>query len=298
MMCISIGGFRFNFTTENVTLTELGPRHRQYPGFLLDPEDIDIVEEVEVTVTSREKPDTTGFEKIFDSGFCWKCYRNGRDYLVEQPHPQENTILLASLFRSESKTISIHCSDTYRKMLDREMVFHPFSYPLDQVAMSFALADNMGGIIHSAGWHHDGGVWLFPGKSGLGKSTIAGLLKKTVDATLFSDDRMVVRRDREGYLAYGTPWAGDENDALNRCAPLKGLLFLRHGLENSITRLSAAEGFKRLMAVMTVPWYDEERVEKMLDFSNALLSAIPAYEFCFTRDAGAVEKLLEFSARR
>ncbi len=291
-MFISIGGCRFEFVAENLVLPEPGPNHWLYDRYVLDSNAYDIQEEFTVIVTCRTLPDISGYTKIFDSVFTWKCYKKGGEYLILQPDPKTGQPLVISKFQEKERIITVFCSDAYRDLLENGSALHPFSYPLDQVVMSFILADQGGGIVHSSGWLHDDEAWIFPGKSGAGKSTISHLIKEVTGEPLFSDDRMIIRQEGEKYRAYGTPWAGDENDALNRSAQLRGLFFLHQGSENRIRKIAPIDGFRRLMAVMTVPWYDKDRVTKMMDFSDDLLKTIPVYEFSFLNDKSAVEELL------
>ena len=75
--------------------------------------------------------------------------------------------------------------------------------------MMHFLALNSGMLIHAAGWRINDSGWMFAGKSGAGKSTISNLIVEHTGGTFLSDDRIIVRKIKDNFLMYGTPWPGD-----------------------------------------------------------------------------------------
>lgn len=66
------------------------------------------------------------------------------------------------------------------------------------------LAFHRGGLLfHAAGILVDGGVFLFTGEGGSGKSTVVSL---SPDKLALNDDLVVLRLDGRGWRAYGTPF--------------------------------------------------------------------------------------------
>ncbi len=294
-MQISIAGCRFTFVTENVQLEEHGKHHWVSNSFELTNSEYNIFNDVTVVITDRPAPSMEGFSRIFESESNWTCWKCGNDYMIIEQPPQYEEPILITLIRLNEQEIFIHCASEFIDKSSGLISLHPFYYPLDQVILTFLLADNQGGIIHSAGWRRDDGTLILAGKSGAGKSTIARLIKQVTKDPFLSDDRVAVRRSGEGFDAYGTPWAGEEMDALNDKSPLKGLLFLHQAEENKVETVSSFQALKLLMPVMTVPWYDKVRVGKMMDLSDILLQEVPVYLFSFTRDQRAVECLQNFN---
>lgn len=72
-----------------------------------------------------------------------------------------------------------------------------------ELAVAAALAPRGGLLIHAAGVVIDGEAWLLPGPSGTGKSTAA----RAPDLRrVLSDERIIARRHRDRWRAWGTPW--------------------------------------------------------------------------------------------
>ena len=76
-----------------------------------------------------------------------------------------------------------------------------------------------------------GGI-LFSGPSGIGKSTQADLWCRYRNAKQVNGDRPILRRDKSGWKAYGSPYAGSSRCWLNRSSdkpdlPLPVLLLLK-----------------------------------------------------------------------
>ena len=61
--------------------------------------------------------------------------------------------------------------------------------------------------MHAASAVRNGRAFLFAGVSGAGKTTISRLAPP--DATLLTDEISYVRREADGYVAFGTPFAGE-----------------------------------------------------------------------------------------
>lgn len=293
-MQISIAGYLFEFLPENIVLQSTGDKHWLTENYTLSADLSAVHTVIDVRITSEKMPDYSGLSMFFDSGESWTGYKAGNAYYIVDHHPSLDIPAMVSILQPEQKSVTIHCSDFIVQELEKGDFLHPFSYPLDQVILSFFLADNMGGIIHSSGWLHDGRALLFPGVSGAGKSTIARLIKGATGDTFLSDDRVVLSKQGSKIMASGTPWAGEEGDALNMSAPLQGLFFIEKGTANYIKPLSPIESIRRLMPVLTVPWYDEVRVIRMMDFCDHLLKSVPVFSLTFTKNKALIDLLLEF----
>jgi hypothetical protein len=63
-------------------------------------------------------------------------------------------------------------------------------------------------LIHASGVVINKEGILFCGISGAGKTTLSKLWKQRAGTTVLSDDRVLVRKEQQGYVVYGTPWPG------------------------------------------------------------------------------------------
>jgi len=160
------------------------------------------------------------------------------------------------------------------------------------------LALKNGMIIHAAGFIINELCFLFPGKSGAGKSTISKLFGDNEQFECLSDDRMIIREIDGGFNGYGTPWPGDAGISVNKYAPVSGFFFLNKDRSNSIKRLSPAEAIEKLIPVASIPWYQSDLLSIALQFTDKLISNIPAYELSFNQGSEVVNVLEEFISKQ
>jgi hypothetical protein len=124
--------------------------------------------------------------------------------------------------------------------------------------------------VHAASAIRDGKAFLFSGVSGAGKTTISRLAPP--DATLLTDEISYVRRVGDGYVAYGTPFAGElAEPGENVQAPIATLFFLEQGPENRIEDVgSASVAARALLRNILFFAHDSELVDQVfasgLDF--------------------------------
>lgn len=232
---------------------------------------------------------------LFSVEPSWYISQNKQFFFIVQ-HPLKLTHpLWVARFDKTFKQGVIYCSEL---MLDRRkektVLYNPVNYPLDQILLMHILSKIGGLVIHSAGWVYNNKGWIFAGKSGAGKSTIAKLIEKSSKGSLLSDDRIVIRKMGEDFLMYGTPWPGEAGYAMNMSAPLNGIFFIEPGQDNVINKLSPAESISRLFPVVSIPWYDQEKVDQMMIFCESLMDKIPMYQLTFKPEEAVVETLIGF----
>ncbi len=135
------------------------------------------------------------------------------------------------------------------------------------------------------------GGLLFSGPSGIGKSTQAALWEKYGSARLINGDRPILRPTEQGWLAYGSPYAGSSHRHLNECCPVRAVVLLKQAPACSLRRLGVGEGFRKVFAGVTVGTWDAEGLSLACDLVERLVSEIPICELACTPDAAAVELL-------
>jgi len=122
-------------------------------------------------------------------------------------------------------------------------------YSLDSVLRivhTLVLAREGGRLMHASSVVRNGRAFLFSGVSGAGKTTISRLLP--ADAHLLTDEMSFVRREAEGYFAYGTPFAGDlARPGENIRAPLATIFLLQQGPENRIEELGMSDAVRGIL---------------------------------------------------
>lgn len=156
------------------------------------------------------------------------------------------------------------------------------------------LADCAGGLlIHAAGVLAGGRVHLFIGPSGSGKSTVA---KLSPEALIMNDDLVLLRPQRDGWLAYGTPfWNATAIERAGQTAsgPLAGVCRLVQDREVYLEPLSSAAAAAELAANCPVVNSDPARLPRLLTRCQALARAVPVRRLHFRKDPGFWELLRE-----
>ena len=137
-----------------------------------------------------------------------------------------------------------------------------------RIVHTLALAKQGGFLVHAASAIRNGKAFLFSGISGAGKTTISRLAP--ADATLLTDEISYVRRAENGYVAYGTPFAGElAEPGENVQAPIETLFFLEQGPENRIEDVgSASVAARGLLRNILFFAHDAELVDQV--FAAAL----------------------------
>jgi hypothetical protein len=151
-------------------------------------------------------------------------------------------------------------------------------------------------IIHAAGGAIQGKGMVFPAVSGTGKSTLSHLLLPFSENQLFSEERIIMRRLDDGWHLWGTPWKGTGSIARNESAPLSAVVFLRQAKETKISKLPSSAALRRLLEVVSIPWYSKEWTDKGLALCESLLREIPAFELAFRPDQTAVQTVAELAS--
>jgi len=144
-------------------------------------------------------------------------------------------------------------------------------------------------LIHCSGIILDGEGIIFPGISGAGKTTLAKLWQARGGGTVLSDDRVIVRREKEGYFVYGTPWPGEGGMVSCQKVPLKKILFLSKTKDNKLIPLGKKESLRQLITQCFPAVWDREGIDFSLKFCGALVEDIPCFSFGFVPDRSATE---------
>lgn len=149
--------------------------------------------------------------------------------------------------------------------------------------LSFRLLESNGFLVHASGLVKDGKGYLFVGKSGAGKSTVARLSSET--CTVLSDDLTFASLSDAGGKIYGTPFFGDFGTAgVNIGAPLDAIYFLRQSSFNSTVLLSAAAAVRKLLPSVVYFGDGKTGLAAVLDTALAFCKRIPCYDLDFTKD--------------
>lgn len=137
--------------------------------------------------------------------------------------------------------------------------------------------------LHSSAVMLDGKAYLFSAPSGTGKSTHTEKWCRLFGAKLLNDDKPILRRQPEGWIAYGSPWSGKHDLSVPEAVPLGGIAFLCRGQENSIYRMDAAEAVPMLIS-QALRYLRQEEMILQLDLLDRLLKEAPVWKLTCRND--------------
>ena len=187
------------------------------------------------------------------------------------------------------------CSEVTIEYIDINGLFIDFSTDrmLHHVlgdAFSFCQTVRGNMLLHSAAVSYKGQAILFSAPSGTGKSTHTALWKEyfSDDVVLFNDDTPIIVNDNGKLFACGTPWSGKTEINENMILPLKAIVCLKQGSENSIRKLNTIEAVIKLLDETRKPVF-EELMEKHIDFINEIIKTTPIYELSCNISKEAVD---------
>lgn len=141
--------------------------------------------------------------------------------------------------------------------------------------IAMRLLDRGGLLIHSAAV--DG--YLFAGRSGAGKSTIAGL-GAAAGLPVLSDDLNAVL---DGMLL-PLPFTGDFAPTSQTPRALRAIVALEHGTAESVRELSLAEAIALLVRCAPYVNHDPARGDTLLERAAAIARSVPRFTLTFRRD--------------
>lgn len=137
-----------------------------------------------------------------------------------------------------------------------------------------------GAVLHGSAIAYRGEGVIFSAPSGTGKSTHTSLWKQCFgeDVTFINDDKPALRfPEGERPLVYGAPWSGKTALNHNICVPLRAIVFVERGNENTIRRLDITESMLHLSEELVRPYMDEQLGARLVDRMVLLAQGTPIY---------------------
>ena len=153
-----------------------------------------------------------------------------------------------------------------------------------RILHTLLLARQGGFLVHAASAVRNGRAFLFAGASGAGKTTISRLAPP--DVTLLTDEISYVRRQEDGYFAFGTPFTGElALPGENLRAPVAALYLLARGRENKIEPVASAHAARGLLENILFFAGDPELVNLVFQSACEFAGRVPVYRLAFVPDA-------------
>jgi hypothetical protein len=143
-------------------------------------------------------------------------------------------------------------------------------------------------VLHAAGVVTKGKGLAFIGRSGMGKSTQAGLWERWRGAAVLNDDRPAVTFEPGGAVIHGTPWSGSSGKRLAHSVPLKALVMLEQARQNLASRLTGSEALPWLLPRVFMPYWSEAGMESALRMVERLVRGVTIIHLACQPNPGAV----------
>lgn len=153
-----------------------------------------------------------------------------------------------------------------------------------RIVHTLVLARQDGFLLHAASGIRNGKAFLFAGVSGAGKTTISRLAPP--DVVLLSDEISYVRKQGDGYMAFGTPFTGElAKVGENVSAPVECLYLLAKGPENRVEPILPGEAARSLLANMLFFAEEEESVRSAFYSAFEFVTRVPVSQLMFVPDS-------------
>jgi hypothetical protein len=159
-------------------------------------------------------------------------------------------------------------------------------YALDsllRILLTMVLLPQRGFLLHGATVVRDGRAYIFFGRSGAGKSTVASL---SPEGSVLTDEISLVRYSKGCWQAHGTPFWGEFRAAgINRLFPIAGLYLLKQSKDDRAEPLSVKESLRALLSCVLFFTAEKRAHETLLHTLMGLIEEIPCHRLHFRRNA-------------
>jgi len=148
-----------------------------------------------------------------------------------------------------------------------------------RIVFSMILLKEKGFIAHASSLIRDGKGYIFPGKSGAGKTTITRL---TPDGTLLTDEVSLVRKVNGKFRAYGTPFWGElAIGGENTSAPLNKIFFPVKDDKNYVKELKTLKALEMILPNVIFYICNEDMERKLFELCYEFVCDVSPNELHF-----------------
>ncbi len=149
-----------------------------------------------------------------------------------------------------------------------------------RILLSLDLVRTGGLVLHAASVMRSGRGYLFVGRSGAGKSTIAR--RAGPGGAVLSDEISLARPSGDGYLVYGTPFWGElAGSGENIAAPLERICVLEQSEQDRLEPLGRKEALRALLRCVLFFARDSENARGIFEAVEKLVTAVPVARLYF-----------------
>ena len=149
-------------------------------------------------------------------------------------------------------------------------------------------------VVHGSSFKVNDYAFIVTARSGVGKSTHVGLLKKLLGdkLTYINDDKPLLEVNNNNLMLYSSPWNGKERRGNNTKATLKAIIFLNRGNNTYKQLTNNQEVYFRLLSQIYLP-RDKSKREKALKLIDVLLKSVNFYEINVNKEINSASMTYE-----
>ena len=249
--------------------------------------------DVEIQARWTDTPVEGGGRVLFDSGGAWRLLQSDGEFLFTF----RSSLGGAVPYKTARFNPTFTAGDVqlYRRHFDQQSsdAVYPLEYPLDELLMIHLLSQGRGVEIHGCGVLDSAGrAYVFAGQSGAGKSTIARLWVNQPGVRLLSDERVVLRTDRDRIAVFGTPWHGEAGLAAPLSGELAAVFFLNHAAAHAVVPTGRSRATAKLFACSFLPFYSAEGIDRTMTALERVTRDAPCYDLWFAPEGSVIDVLI------
>ncbi len=156
-------------------------------------------------------------------------------------------------------------------------------YLFPEILYSLILPEFEGVLLHACGIKIRNKVFIFMAPPEGGKSTMAKLALEK-DLTVLNDDRIILRKLKDRYFAFGNPWHGEVGNTSPDSGEIKELFFLKKAKRNYIRKITRKDMFLNIVRNSFYLREDKENLKKVVEIASDLVDNIEGYILGFRPD--------------
>ncbi len=180
---------------------------------------------------------------------------------------------------TQGKVFYTNCHELHT---NRHELNNPLSYPIGALLILNKLSQGRGIFLHASGIKDNNKGYVFCGRSGIGKTTIAKLWQENNRGTVLNDDRIIVRKLSNKFYTYGGPWHTRDNSLIsNEKVQINKIFFLKKSRNDFIRKINSKEAFEKIISQAYFAIWEESAIDFSFGFLSDLCRNIPCFELGF-----------------
>jgi hypothetical protein len=211
-----------------------------------------------------------------------------QEFVADSPNSLPVFLRPADFMRRGRGEFSYDLDDASMELGSSGAEFHGVrhEYALDsllRILLTAVLLPQRGFLLHAASVVRDGRAYIFAGRSGAGKSTVASL---SPIGTVLTDEISLLRYSDDCWQAYGTPFWGEFRAAgMNQHFPIAGIYFLTQDRQDRFVPLTTKQILRALLPCVLFFSPEKRANEALLSMLLDFVDLVPAYRLHFRRSA-------------